>query len=602
MATGLFDIGIGGPQGSPVQPQQAVVDTSRAQLLETLGNTIPNVIGTLAQGYVAAQTAGKKQAAEDQKNSLMSGYAQKVTAINTAVEQGKISWSEAKTRTRALYNETVANYPSLTEDITKFQGTLNTTAGLGDTIAKGTAADQQIEDDKKKATAAGFISPSMSPNQQEAGLQRYKAMEHNLYVMNYNQKQLGLQAAQLEIVNKREQIAASRANRANAETERQMKLTKMNLQNNLSDVNVAYFGKVRADVQAVLDNESLDGAAKQAAINEIRNNYTARLMPIRGAAGSDYVDSLTKPVFDMIDTSMAFASGKISKEAAENKNATLTATVQSEIMRDPSLAAAASLSKLFPQFSDAIINQVSPTVVNLLKSNINPESTKPVNLVDPDNQTDVKTYLKGVGDVSTKLAQKDPTIADPKGSLQELQTNVNNILKGVNAFSLAVEKPAQLNNITNFLASKDFINFQKAGGQINASNTDSVKSVVQEQYNNEVIPVVRKEWETSKTIVGAPTGVKQIGRVSIPVSPEENTTDVVQYRWTGNSLTFVPAKGFEQNRQAAIKARELNAKVAPLVNKMVRMNAHLDGSEDYGKYFSDVEGAIFGEQETSNAE
>lgn len=597
-----FDIGIGGPQGSPVQPQQAVVDTSTAELLNTVGNVLPNVAGTLVKGFADASTARKKQEVADQQNSVMSGYAQRITALNAAVDQGKMSWAEAKTRTRALYNQTVANYPSLTEDLTKFHGNLNSTAGLGDTLAKGTAADQQIEDDKKKATAAGFVSPSQTPDQQDAGLQRYKDMEHSLYMMNYNKQQLGLQAAQLEIVSKRESIAASRASRANAELERKIKLNKVNLQNSLSDVNVTYFGKIRADIQSVVDNPQLDGAAKQAAINEIKNNYTAQLMPIRGAAGGDYVDTLTKPVFDMIDNSMAFASGKISKEAAENANATTSAIIQSEIMRDPSLAKAASLSKMFPQFSDAIVNQVSPAVVNLLKGSIDPNSTKPVNLIDPDNQADVKTYLKGVGGVATKIQQKDPTVTDPKGTMQELNTNVNNILKGVNAFSLAVEKPSQLNNVTNFLASKDFINYQKAGGQINASNTESVKSVVQEQYNNQVIPVVRKEWENSKTVVGATTGVKQIGRVSIPVSPEANTADAVQYKWTGSSLTFVPAKGFEQNRMAAAKARELNAKVSPLINKMVRMNAHLDGSEDYAKYFSDVEGAIFGTEETTNAE
>ncbi|AJT60720.1 hypothetical protein [Citrobacter phage CVT22] len=597
MAAGMFEIGIGGPSGSPVQPQQAVVDTSNAQLLDTLGSALPRLAGTLIQGYADVKQQEQKTAAANQKSSVMAGYAQKITAINAAVDQGKMSWAEAKTRTRALYNETVASFPSITEDITKFQGDLNSTAGLGDTIAKGTAVDQQINDDKKKATAAGFVSPSMTPDQQDAGLQRYKDMEHNLYMMNYNSKQLALQASQLEIVNKREQIASSRASRANAELDRKIKLNKVNLQNSLSDVNVAYYGKVRSDIQAVIDNKVMDGAQKQAAINEIRNNYTAQLMPIRGAAGSDYVDNLTKPVFDMIDNSMDFASGKITKEAAENKNAALTAIAQSEIMRDPVLAKAAAASKMFPQFSDAIISTVSPTVVNMLKSNIDPNSTKPVNLVDPDNQADVKTYLKGVGEVSTKIAQKDPSIQDPKGALQEAQTNVNNILKGINAFSLAVEKPSQLNNVTNFLASKDFINYQKAGGQINASNTESVKSVVQEQYNNQVIPVVRKEWENSKTIVGAPTGVKQIGRVSIPVSPEANTADAVQYKWTGSSLTFVPAKGFEQNRMAAAKARELNSKVSPLINKMVRMNAHLDGSEDYAKYFSDVEGAIFGEAE-----
>lgn len=594
----MFSIGIGGPQGSPVQPQQAVVDNSNLSLLNTLGSVIPNVVGSLAtSGAQAAQASKKKEA-----DAVVSGYGQRITAINAAVEQGKMTWAEAKTRTRALYNQTIANYPSLTDAITKFQGDLNSTVGLGDTIAKGTAVDQQLQDDTKKATAAGFVSPGMSQAEQAAGLQQYKDMEHNLYTMNYQKQQLGLQAAQLEIVSKRESIAASRASRANAELERKMKLNKLNLQNNLSDVNVAYYGKINADVQRVINNEELTGEQKAQALTEIRNNYTAVLNPIRAGADPTYVDNLTKPTFEMIDAAMGFATGKVNKEVAQNLVDTKTAIAQNEIMRNPTLATAAAASKLFPQFSEAIINQVGPDVIQVLKKNTQP-SAPPANLVDPDNQDQVKTYLKGVGDVATRVKQKDPTVTDPKGAMDELNTNVNNILKGINAFSLSVEKPSQLNNVTNFLASKDFMNFQKAGGQINAANSSSVKSIVQEQYNNQVIPAVKKEWEKSKTTTGAPTGVRQIGRVSIPVSPEQNTTDVLQYKWSGNSLVFMPAKGMEQNRYATAKARELNARVAPLINKMVRMNAHLDGSEDYAKYFKEEEGAIFGTTEdTSNAQ
>lgn len=597
----MFEIGIVGPQGSPIQPQQPVVDTSTAYTLNAVAQAIPNVLGTLAQGYTKTKAAEKKQAATDQRNAVLSGYSQKVTAFNAAVEQGKMSWADAKSRTRALYNQTIANFPSLTEDLTKFQGDLNSTAGLGDVLAKGTAVDQQLQDDTKKAVAAGFVSPSMSPEQQQAGVQRYKDLEHNLYTMNYQKQQLGLQAAQLEIVSKRESIAASRASRANAELDRRMKLNKLNVQNSLSDVNVAYYGKINADVQTVLNNKELTGEQRVQALTEIRNNYTAVLNPIRGAGDPSFVDNLTKPTFDMIDNAMNFANGKVSKEVAQNRIDTLTAIAQNEIMRNPVLATAAAASKMFPQFSEGIINQVGPEVINVLKKNTNPTTT-PANLVDPDNQEQVKVYLKGVGDVATRIQQKDPTVTDPKGAMEDLTANINNILKGINAFSLSVEKPSQLNNITNFLASKDFINFQKAGGQINAANSTAVKSIVQEQYNNQVIPVVRKEWEASKTTVGAPTGVKQVGRVAIPIQDQKATTESVQYRWTGNSLQFMPAKGMEQNRGANAKARELNARVAPLINRMIRMNAHLDGSEDYTKYFKEEEGAIFGEKETVNAE
>lgn len=585
----MFSIGIGGPQGSPIQPQSPVVDSSNVQTLNNLANAIPSLLGGGAQNYAANAAQRRKQEAEDTRNAVLADYSSKITNYNAAVEQGTMTWQEAKTRTRALYNQTVSNFPGLTEDLTKFQKELNSTAGLGDTIAKGTAADQQYEENQKKAIAAGFPST-------DQGVKQYMELEHSLYNMNYRSKELALQAAQLELTNKKESIAASRANRANAELDMKMKRNKIKLQSDLSDVNVAYFAKINNDVQGVLDNEGLTGEQKMQALTEIRNNYTTALNPIRAGADPSFVDSLTKPTFDMIDSAVDFANGKISKEVAQNQVDKNLAYASLDFMKDPVLAASAAASKLFPQFDNQIISAVSGEVITALRKNTKTDGV-PVSLVDPDNQEDVKTYLKGVGGVATKMEQKDPTITDPKGALEDLNANVNNILKGINAFSLSVEKPSQLNNITNFLASKDFINFQKVGGQINASNSESVKGIIQEQYNNQVLVAVKREWENSKTTVGAPTGVRQIGRIAMPIENTQNTTEALQYKWTGNSLTFLPAKGMEQNRFANAKARELNAKVAPLINKMVRMNAHLEGSEDYAKYFKAEESAIFGTAE-----
>ena len=42
------------------------------------------------------------------------------------------------------------------------------------------------------------------------------------------------------------------------------------------------------------------------------------------------------------------------------------------------------------------------------------------------------------------------------------------------------------------------------------------------------------------------------------------------------------------------KARELQKKVAPLINKSIRAAAHMDGSQDYSKYFKQNEEAFFG--------
>lgn len=594
-----FNNPVQGVSGSPVQPQGGVVDNSTAQTISNVSGILGNV-GQLFAGISQSSAAKQKQQQQTLADSVVSGYAQRTTALNAAVEQGKITWAEAKMKQRALYNQTVANHPSLTESLTKFQGDLNATAGLGDVLAKGTAVDQQIQDDTKKATAAGFVSPSMTPQEQDVGLQRYKQMEHNLYNMNYQKNQLGLQAAQLEIVSKRESIAASRANRANAQLDIEMKRNKVSLQNSIADVANTYRGKIQTDlgqIQAAVDNKQMTPEQALAATNQIKNNFAAQLQPVRGAGDPNFIDNLTKPIFDMVDRQNDFLSGKISKDTYQAQVDSLTAMASLDALKDPVLAAGAAYSKMFPQLSPAILSQIGNVAVAHLNKSLG--NGTPPNLIDNDTKADNKAYLKSVGEMSTRIKEKDPTVMDSKGTLQEMNLHVNSILKGINAYSMAVESPAQLNDVTNFMASKDFINFQKAGGQVNASNAAAVKSIIGEQYNNAVIPAISKEWDNSKTMTAsAPraTAVNLSGEQVAGNPTKTKTPQAVDYRWTGSSLTFVPAKGMERNRGAVAKARDLNQRVSPLVNKLVRMSAHLDGNEDYAKYFKDFEPAMFGVQ------
>ena len=78
--------------------------------------------------------------------------------------------------------------------------------------------------------------------------------------------------------------------------------------------------------------------------------------------------------------------------------------------------------------------------------------------------------------------------------------------------------------------------------------------------------------------------------------------DTIRYVWTGKTIEFKPAKGFENNAGVRAKAGELQRKLAPLINKNVMMRAHLDGSSDYSKYFKMSEPEMFGTkaQDTSS--
>ena len=79
---------------------------------------------------------------------------------------------------------------------------------------------------------------------------------------------------------------------------------------------------------------------------------------------------------------------------------------------------------------------------------------------------------------------------------------------------------------------------------------------------------------------------------------QESTPTAVRYVWTGNSIRFSPAPGFERNPNVLAKAQELQKKIAPLINKSVRAAAHMDGSQEYSKYFKQNEEAFFGTSDT----
>ena len=84
----------------------------------------------------------------------------------------------------------------------------------------------------------------------------------------------------------------------------------------------------------------------------------------------------------------------------------------------------------------------------------------------------------------------------------------------------------------------------------------------------------------------------------MPVENSKPAGDTLVYIWSGNTIEFRPAKGYENNAGVRAKAGELQRKLAPVINKSVMMRAHLDGSNDYTKYFKMSEAEMFGVKES----
>lgn len=552
---------------------------------------------------------GKQKEQVAKQNGAVSAYAQNITKLNAAVEQGAITQAEAQRRQRAMFNQSVANFPGMTEDFVKLNSSLAGSAGLGTTLAEGTAVDQQIKADTKAATGAGFISPGMSPDQQEKGLNLYRQQQHALNQMEFASKQLGLQNQQLSLQEKRANIANAQVQRANAAADLQIKRNKLAVQNGLSDVANVYtqdtLGKVQ-NLQDALANKQITPEQFLQSTQELRNKFYSVTQSARGVAGGDYIDTLSSPLFKILDAADNVASGKVSNDVAKNQLEHAQTVAALPLMADPKIAGIVAQSKLFNGiFNPVVLSAYGADVVKALQKNS--RQGTPANPVsdDPDEQESHTTYTDSVKEAIKTFSTKNPAANDLKGLQSELETNLNQVLKGVGTMGASVENPTQFNNVMKFFADPTFLEFQQKGGKIDPSLAQNAKTVIQENYQSQLVPAIRDAYEQAKITTSMTASAGGFPSMGAGVRPATTTqaeaSKSVEYRWTGQSLQFIPAKGLERNPAAVAKAKELNQKVSPLVQRLVMADAHMEGNTDYSKYFKELEPAMFGGGDSGDA-
>lgn len=71
---------------------------------------------------------------------------------------------------RTNYSQAIANNPALADALQKTHENIITTAGLGKVVAEGTEQEQQLNKLIGEGMADGWITPSMSREEQEAAV------------------------------------------------------------------------------------------------------------------------------------------------------------------------------------------------------------------------------------------------------------------------------------------------------------------------------------------------------------------------------------------------------------------------------------------------
>ncbi|MNE13961.1 hypothetical protein D3C80_1068170 [compost metagenome] len=128
-----------------------------------------------------------------------------------------------------------------------------------------------------------------------------------------------------------------------------------------------------------------------------------------------------------------------------------------------------------------------------------------------------------------------------------------------------------------------------------AQSAQKAARVLQFQYETALIPMIQNEWERFKIAGGVETG--KFSKMGIPILSEEKpASESIKPQFVGSGVTFVVDPQVTDNI-TRLYAKELNKGVAETLNKMIRAQATLEGTNDFkGVYERNYAEQIFGAQ------
>lgn len=563
-------------EGSPVQPVAPVQNNVAATAVQGV-SSIVSTVGQLFAGAAANKISNVKINAkadfESQLADVANAYRQ---GAYKTLDQAQAAWGQ-------VYSKAVAANPTLLPEYSESATRLAGAMGIGKVISEGTREDQLYAKKEEEANTAGHIKSWMTPDQRKAAVNSYVEFQATADKMKRDKEALEFEASRVSLDKSKLELIRARR-------------TEVSI-NNLSTLANNYNPKFQSDMQDVIEQVKagkLDQKSAYLAIQQHWSVVDSTLRSVGKDAGGDYIANLVKPIADMKALAEELVSGKIDQDMFERNMQVATNLQQTMLMQDPETVQLLAASKLFPNSELLLQTQINSAVMRYMNG------SKPVDLFE-DTETgkkNVDTLFNVFKGNMNKLA--NGTAINPEGTQAELNTQVTRVLKGITAYSAAVDSPAEYNKVTDFLASPEFGAYAKKSGGVPIEVASEAKATLSQTYEEAVLKSVKNAYE--KASVGLVTSVDVGGMGTynkVDASGSKTATSVIEPVFSGSGVMFKLREGVEASPSAVNKVKELNKTAAPLLNKLVRMSAHLNGDTNYKKAFDDNYVAIFGVDQPS---
>lgn len=581
---------LGGPEGSPITPMSPIERPGYEVVLSSVGRTL----GGVSQGLADLTKLRAEQAKEAEiarikaeGDRTVAEFTNKQLAISQALETGQIkSSAEARTRMRQNLTRYIADNPSLATDLGNAHKLFTKQSGLGDSVYEGTEEEQMWNKVEQDAVSAGWVMPGQSEQERQQAALSYAQFKKAQDMMAFEQKQYALATAKVGLTN------------ANLETQNKMASLREKQLKQAATVSVGqmantYSTHVNNKLTAILrDKEAgkIDTQAATIQMDQVLFEVDNLIRQQGGQAGADYINSMTAPMRLQVDNYKKYLSGELNKVALDNANATAIGIQQSLYLKDPKNAQLVAASKFFPNSSFVQGQQVTDSMMRFFEVNNVPE-TKPADIL-PDyeqGKTDVGGYFDVLKETAGKLNQG--TAIDPEATVKDFNVNLDNIMKGIEVYG-PQSRPQDFNQFLNFMASPDIGKYISAnGGLPSPASANKAKQVLMETYNMQVEPLLQEEYLKAQT--GGKLVLETAGRTQRPVIEGKQAANVlIQPVFTGSGITFQSTE-VRPSTYTIQKVKELNKNVAPIVNKLVQANAHMDGHQDYKRVYEEQFSKLF---------
>lgn len=493
--------------------------------------------------------------------------------IIQGVDQGTYNSSHGRTLLRKNLMEAVNNYPRLRESLIQANSSLLGQAGMGSVVMEEDREEQEIERARNTLIDNGLLAPGASDEDFVSAYNMWsnaeaadRAYQQENRRITLERAKIGLTSDQIDLLNAQERRAS---------------------ETYLSETGPLELQGFREFTNELINNNQLSESEKIIALENQWTQMLAEWGRWEGRVSSHFADSMRKSFEQHKSITESLLKGEIDQATAERQLQSIQTNIELKVFSNPTVAAAWATSRIYSSAELPLMQEVNNAVAEMFLLNGN--GGNEVAQVFRDGGTGqqaLNKYLEMVGDVD----------ASPEVRAEQ-STHLQNILLGVEDFQTTLARnPKAGNQLVNWFASQEFHSLLQSNPELNI-NAENALSVMRQHYADEVWGAVRKEFLDSNVV--AVQGDLQQGPFANPMTEMQGTTgveetptpDAVTYRATSGGVEFLAIN--PTNREARQQANRLNRVLAPIINRVVKADAHLQQTTNYAEVFNQIAPTLF---------